>query len=155
MLKVGEKASLFSLANQDDISISIKDFIGKWVILYFYPKDNTSGCTIQAKDFTDMIEEFDKMGCVILGVSPDSPSSHQNFIEKQSLGITLLCDPDKDVLKQYNAWGKKKMYGKEYDGVKRSTIIIDPNGNIAKIYENVKAKNHAETLKNDLEELQK
>lgn len=155
MLKVGEKAFSFSLANQDDISISIKDFTGKWIILYFYPKDNTSGCTIQAKDFTEMIEEFDEMGCVILGVSPDSPSSHQSFIEKQSLGITLLCDPDKEVLKQYNAWGKKKMYGKEYDGVKRSTILIDPDGNIAKIYENVKAKDHASILKADLKELQK
>ena len=155
MLKVGEKASLFSLANQDDIFISIKDFTGKWIILYFYPKDNTSGCTIQACDFTEMIEEFDKMDCVILGVSPDSPASHQSFIEKKSLGITLLCDPNKDVLKKYNAWGKKKMYGKEYDGVKRSTVIIDPSGNIAKIYKNVKAKEHAKTLIADLEELQK
>ena len=155
MLKVGEKASLFSLANQDDISISIKDFSGKWIILYFYPKDNTTGCTIQACDFTEMIEEFDKIDCVILGISPDSTSSHRDFIEKQSLGITLLSDPDKEVLKKYNAWGEKKNYGKTYDGVKRSTIIIDPAGNIAKIYENVRAKNHAETLKNDLEELQK
>lgn len=155
MLKVGEKASLFSLANQDDISISIKDFIGKWIILYFYPKDNTSGCTIQAVDFTTLIETFDKMNCVILGVSPDSTSSHQNFIKKQSLGITLLSDTNKDVLKTYNAWGKKKMYGKEYDGVKRSTVIIDDKGNIAKIYENVRAKEHAQTIIEDLKTLQK
>lgn len=155
MIKENDKAPVFELSNQDDISISIKDFIGKWIILYFYPKDNTSGCTIQAVDFTTLIETFDKMNCVILGVSPDSTSSHQNFIKKQSLGITLLSDTNKDVLKTYNAWGKKKMYGKEYDGVKRSTIIIDDKGNIAKIYENVRAKDHAQTIIEDLKTLQK
>jgi len=154
-LKVGDKAPLFDLLNQDSTKVALDDFVGKWVVLYFYPKDSTSGCTIQACDFTSSIEDFDKLNGVILGVSPDSVESHQKFIVKSELSITLLSDEEKTVLKLYNAWGKKQMYGKEYDGVKRSTFIINPKGDIAKIYQGVKAKGHSEIVLNDLEELKK
>ena len=148
------KAPEFCLPNQDETEICLRDLSGKWVVLYFYPKDNTPGCTTEACDFTNELEEFEDLDAVILGVSPDSPKKHRNFIEKKGLKITLLSDEDKEVLKAYGAWGLKKMYGKEYEGVIRSTFIIDPNGEIVAEWRKVRVKGHVEEVKNKLKELQ-
>ncbi len=153
MLKVGDKAPSFSLPNQDSVEISLRDLEGKWIVLYFYPKDNTSGCTTEACDFTVALPEFEDLNAVVLGVSPDSAKSHQNFISKQKLGITLLSDESKETLEAYGVWQLKKMCGKEYMGVVRSTFLIDPSGKIAKIWSNVKVKEHANEVKKALASL--
>lgn len=142
-LKIGVKAPQFELLNQDGVKIALKDFIGKKVILYFYPKDNTPGCTTQACEFTQNYEKFGDKNAVIIGISPDSAKSHENFIKKFELKHILLSDSEKEVAKAYGAWGLKKNYGKEYEGIIRSTFVIDEEGNIAKIYSNVRAKDHA------------
>ncbi len=154
MLEVGTKAPEFCLPNQDEVEVCLRDFKGKWIVLYFYPKDNTPGCTTEACDFTATKDEFDNMDAVILGVSPDSPKKHRNFIEKKNLGITLLSDENKEVLKAYGVWQLKKMCGKEYMGVVRTTYIIDPDGNIAAGWEKVKVKGHVEAVKEKLASLQ-
>jgi len=151
---LNEKAPEFCLPNQDETEICLRDLSGKWVVLYFYPKDNTPGCTTEACDFTNEFEEFEKLDAVILGVSPDSPKKHRNFIEKKDLKITLLSDEDKTVLKAYNAWGLKKNYGREYEGVIRSTFIINPDAKIVYEWRNVRVKNHVEKVKSKLKELQ-
>ena len=142
-LKIADKAPQFELLNQDGVKISLKDFIGKKVILYFYPKDNTSGCTTQACEFTQNYEKFMDKNAVIIGISPDSIQSHGQFIEKFKLKHILLSDDEKEVAKNYGVWGVKKNYGKEYEGIIRSTFVIDEKGNIAKIYSNVRVKDHA------------
>lgn len=142
-LKIGVKAPQFELLNQDGVKIALKDFIGKKVILYFYPKDNTPGCTTQACEFTQNYEKFGDKNAVIIGISPDSAKSHENFIKKFELKHILLSDSEKEVAKAYGVWGLKKNYGKEYEGIIRSTFVIDEEGNIAKIYSNVRAKDHA------------
>ncbi|TBR81273.1 thioredoxin-dependent thiol peroxidase [Campylobacter novaezeelandiae] len=149
-LKIGDYAPAFELLNQDGIKISLKDFIGKKVILYFYPKDNTPGCTIEACDFSEDYEKFSEKNAVIIGISPDSVKSHTNFIQKYNLKHILLSDSEKEISRIYGAWGIKKNYGKEYEGIIRSTFVIDEKGKIIKIYKNVKAKNHAQKV---LEEL--
>jgi peroxiredoxin Q/BCP len=131
----------------------LKDFVlGKWTVLYFYPKDNTPGCTTEAKEFTELIEEFEKLGVQIIGVSRDSPKSHKRFKEKHGLRVRLLSDPNAELHKALGAWGKKKRYGKEYEGVIRSTFILDPEGKIAWKKINVRAKGHAAKV---LEEVKK
>ncbi len=162
MITTGTKAPDFCLENQDDKEVSLKDNKGKWIVLYFYPKDNTSGCTKEACDFTESLKDYEKLNAVILGVSPDSTGSHRNFIEKQSLDITLLSDPDKDTHRAYGAWGMKKNYGKEYEGVIRSTFIISPEGKIAEAWSKVKVRvkrkdgetRHVDVVKERLKELQ-
>ncbi|PKK82763.1 MAG: thioredoxin-dependent thiol peroxidase [candidate division Zixibacteria bacterium HGW-Zixibacteria-1] len=150
---IGSKAPAFSLPNQDGKIVKLNVFTGKWVALYFYPKDNTPGCTTEACEFTDGLKSFEKLNAVVLGVSPDSPTSHQTFIEKQNLKITLLSDSDRKVMMQYGAFGTKKMYGKEVQGVIRSTYLIDPKGKIAYSWSNVKAAGHADKVKEKLAEL--
>ncbi|NOX16264.1 MAG: thioredoxin-dependent thiol peroxidase [Epsilonproteobacteria bacterium] len=154
MFKVGEKAPEFCLPNQDEIEICLRDLEGKWVILYFYPKDNTSGCTTEACEFTEAMPDFEGLDAVILGVSPDSPQKHRNFIEKKKLQITLLADEEKNVLESYGVWQLKKMCGKEYMGVVRSTFIINPKGNILSFWEKVRVKGHVAAVKEKLKELQ-
>ena len=153
MPKAGDKAPAFTLLNQDEKEVKLADFKGKWVVLYFYPKDNTSGCTIEAIDFTESNPDFEGMDAVVLGVSPDSCKSHRGFIEMQNLGITLLADTEKTVLEAYDAWREKKNYGRTYMGVVRSTYLIDPDGKIAHVWDNVRAKGHAEKVKAKLAEL--
>ncbi len=153
MLKVGDKAPQFCLPNQDEVEVCLRDFQGKWVILYFYPKDNTPGCTTEACDFTASFPEFNALNAVILGVSPDSPKKHRNFIEKKELTITLLADEEKEVANLYNVWQLKKNYGREYMGIVRSTFLISPEGKIAKIWSNVRVKGHVEKVKEELEKL--
>ncbi|MDP8208929.1 MAG: thioredoxin-dependent thiol peroxidase [Candidatus Electryonea clarkiae] len=155
MPNVSDKAPDFRLLNQRDDTVSLKDFKGKWVVLYFYPKDNTSGCTIEAKEFTGCRPDIEGMNAVILGVSPDSIKSHNRFIEKQELGIDLLSDPDHEALEAYGAWGLKKMAGREYMGVFRSTFIIDPDGKIAAQWLKVRVKGHVDAVRAKLSELQR
>ncbi|TLD85970.1 thioredoxin-dependent thiol peroxidase [Helicobacter sp. MIT 05-5294] len=152
-LTLNATAPNFSLPNQDNAEISLHDFIGSWVIVYFYPKDKTPGCTTEACDFRDNLESFSDSNAVVLGISPDSTKTHQSFINKESLNFTLLSDPSKSVLKSYGAWGLKKLYGKEYEGVIRSTFLIDPQGKIAYIWKNVKVKGHIAEVLAKLKEL--
>ncbi|WP_201352439.1 thioredoxin-dependent thiol peroxidase [Hydrogenimonas urashimensis] len=154
MVEVGQKAPEFCLLNQDNVEICLRDLKGKWVVLYFYPKDLTPGCTTEACEFTEAMPDFEALDAVILGVSPDSPEKHQKFIEKKGLKITLLSEESKDVLKAYGAWGLKKLYGKEYEGVIRSTFLIDPEGRIAAVWPKVRVKGHVEAVKAKLEELE-
>ncbi len=146
MPETGEKAPGFSLMNADERSVQLEDFRGKWLILYFYPKDNTSGCTIEALDFTALKDRFEKEGAVIVGVSADSCVKHRNFIEKKGLTIELLSDPEHLALEAYGVWQLKKGYGREYFGLVRSTFLIDPEGKIEKIWPNVRVKGHAEAV---------
>ena len=153
-LKIGNKAPSFSLPDSKGNKVSIKDYSGKWLVLYFYPKDNTSGCTTEAIDFTSSLPEFNKLNCHVAGISPDSCKSHQKFILKHNLMVTLLSDEEKTVLEKYGVWKLKKMYGREYYGVSRTTFLIDTSGKIVHIWENVKVKNHIDEVMNKLKELQ-
>ena len=154
MLKIGDQAPLLTLPNQDNVEISLRDLEGKWVVLYFYPKDSTPGCTTEACDFTAALPAFEDLNAVVLGVSPDSTASHQKFIAKQKLEITLLSDMDTEVAQRYGVWLLKKFCGKEYMGIVRSTFLIDPSGKIAGLWSNVKVKDHANEVKKALEALQ-
>ncbi|NPA73617.1 MAG: thioredoxin-dependent thiol peroxidase [Epsilonproteobacteria bacterium] len=153
MIEVGEKAVDFCLPNQDEVEICLRDLRGKCVVLYFYPKDNTPGCTTEACDFTANLPEFEDMNAVVLGVSPDSPKKHRNFIEKKGLKITLLSDESKEVLEKYGVWQLKKMCGREYMGVVRTTYLIDKNGVVVKRWDKVKVKNHVNEVKQAVSEL--
>jgi peroxiredoxin Q/BCP len=153
-LEVGQKAPEFATPNQRGEISKLADFAGQWLVLYFYPKDNTPGCSTEAIDFTALSPQFQQLNAVIIGVSPDSEKSHCRFIEKHNLTIQLLSDPDHQLAEIYQVWGLKKFMGKEYMGIKRSTFLIDPQGNIAYIWSNVKVKAHAEAVLKKLEELQ-
>lgn len=155
MVTIGKNAPKFTARNQDEVEISLRDLEGKWIVLYFYPKDNTPGCTTEACDFTQALPSFESLGAVVLGVSPDSPQKHRSFIEKQHLEITLLSDETTEVAQAYGVWQMKKNYGKEYMGIVRSTFLIDPDGKIAHIWKNVKVAGHAKAVKEMLESLQK
>jgi peroxiredoxin Q/BCP len=143
VLAAGDMAPEFSLENSDGVSISLRDFRGKNVVLYFYPKDNTPGCTTEACEFSANYDEFIANDTVIVGVSPDSVKSHSGFIIKQNLKHILLSDINKDVAKAYGVWQVRKNYGKEYLGIVRTTFVIDKEGKIAKVYKSVKAAGHA------------
>jgi peroxiredoxin Q/BCP len=142
MLDVGKKAPDFSLLNHEEKKISLKDFIGQKVVLYFYPKDDTSGCTKEACSFSDDLPKFSKIDAVILGVSPDSVKSHKKFSEKYKLKFDLLADDEKKVVEKYGVWKEKSMYGRKYMGVERTTFIIDEKGKIKKIFNKVKVDGH-------------
>jgi peroxiredoxin Q/BCP len=142
MPEVGKKAPDFYLIDQDGKKISLKDFKGKKVVLYFYPKDNTSGCTKEACNFRDDFPKFKKTDAIILGVSPDSVESHKKFASKYNLPFTLLSDEDKKVLKKYDVWKEKSMYGRKYMGVVRTTYVIDENGKIKNVFSKVKVDGH-------------
>ncbi|MCA9757633.1 MAG: thioredoxin-dependent thiol peroxidase [Candidatus Eisenbacteria bacterium] len=143
MIEVGKKAPAFTLQNQDGEKVALTGLAGSWVVLYFYPKDDTPGCTIEACDFTSGLAGFQELDAVVLGCSPDSPESHQKFIEKYDLEITLLSDPKHTVMEKYGAWGEKTLYGKKSLGVLRSTVLIDPSGKVAHHWKSVKAQGHA------------
>jgi peroxiredoxin Q/BCP len=151
MLKIGQKAPEFSLPDQEGNIHSLSDYKGSKVLLYFYPKDDTPGCTTEACNFRDGYDEFKKMGLVILGVSADSVTSHKKFAEKFTLPFPLLSDESKDTINAYEAWGMKKFMGREYEGVFRKSFLINEEGNIEKIYDEVKAKDHAEEVKGDIQ----
>ena len=154
MLEIGDRVPSFCLSNQDEEEICFRDIKGRWAVVYFYPKDNTPGCTTEACDFTEAMPDFSKLEAIILGVSPDSPKKHRNFIEKKALTITLLADEDKSLCKSFGMWQLKKFMGREYMGVVRSTFLIAPNGTLAYKWEKVRVKNHVAEVKEKLIELQ-
>lgn len=141
-IEVGKKAPDFALQNQDGETVRLSDYAGKRVVLYFYPKDMTPGCTNQACDFRDNYEQFKDLNTVILGVSPDPIERHQKFIDKHELPFPLLADTEQDVAKLYDVWKLKKMFGKEFYGIERSTFIIDEEGIVRKIWRKVRVKGH-------------
>jgi thioredoxin-dependent peroxiredoxin len=143
---VNTRAPVFSLKNSEEKTVSPSDFAGEWVILYFYPKDNTSGCTKEAIDFSEKLSRFTDRKAVIVGISPDSPKSHASFISRHALKVELLSDPSHETLEAYGVWRKKKMYGREYFGVVRTTFLIDPKGIIREKWEKVKVSGHADAV---------
>ncbi|MCX6137307.1 MAG: thioredoxin-dependent thiol peroxidase [Ignavibacteriales bacterium] len=145
-LKVGTKAPAFTLPAQDGKTYSLKDFKGKKIVLYFYPKDNTSGCTREACDFRDNLSAFKKKGAVVIGMSSDSASSHKKFSEKHELTFTLLSDEDKAILTAYGVWKEKSMYGRKYMGIERTTVVIDEKGIVTHIYPKVKVTGHIDEI---------
>jgi len=152
-VKTGLKAPDFVAINQDETKVKLSDYKGQWVVLFFYPKDNTSGCTLEAQDFTRQLKAFEKLNAQVMGVSPDSPKSHCKFIESKKLKVTLISDGDHKVLEKYGVWQLKKNYGREYHGVVRTTFLIDPQGKIAHIWEKVKVKGHVDDVMDRLKEL--
>ena len=145
-LKEGQKAPRFKGLNEKGELISLADYKGKKLILFFYPKDNTPTCTVEACNFRDNYKLLEKHGFALLGVSPDSAKKHQNFIAKHEFPFSLLADTAREVIQSYGVWGKKKMYGRTYEGVYRTTFVIDEKGVIEKIFTKVKAKNHTEQI---------
>jgi len=154
MIQIDEKAPAFCLPNQDDVEICSRDLKGKWVILYFYPRDNTPGCTTEACEFTEAAPDFSDLDAIILGVSADTTKKHRSFIEKKELGITLLSDESTEMMQEYGVWQLKKNYGKEYMGIVRTTLIINPEGVVKGLFEKVRVKEHVAKVKVELERLQ-
>ena len=145
-LEVGKKPPVFTLPDTEGRKISLKDLKGKWVVLYFYPKDDTPGCTKEACSFRDLQKEFNKANAVILGVSADTAESHEKFSKKYKLPFQLLVDKDNKVAVKYGVYREKNMYGKKVMGIVRTTLVIDPDGKIAKIYPRVRVDGHADTV---------
>lgn len=143
MITVGQPAPSFTLPDHTGTPVSLGDFAGQWVVLYFYPKDNTPTCTTQACEFRSHWSEVQRSGAVVLGVSPDSPASHQRFRQKYRLPFPLLSDADHAVAERYGAWGPKRLFGLRYDGILRTTFLIDGNGVVRHVVEKVRAKGHA------------
>ena len=154
ILKEKTKAPDFSLVDEKGNTVSLADFKGKPVVLYFYPKDDTPGCTTEACSFRDDYSQYKEAGAVILGVSPDSEKTHAKFASKHQLPFTLLVDEDHKICEAYGVWGRKKFMGREYDGVFRTTFLIDKTGNIAKVFEGVKPAVHSEEVLQALAELE-
>jgi len=149
-LKIGDKDPVFEGVNQNGEKISLNDFSGKKLILYFYPKDNTPGCTAESCNLNDNYDFWINKGFDVVGVSPDSEKSHQKFIEKYGLKFNLIADTEKEILQVYGAWGEKSMYGKKYMGVLRTTFVIDENGIIQDVFAKVKTKDHTNQIAQSL-----
>ena len=151
MLKINSQAPNFKLLSTSKEIYSLKDSLGKYVVIYFYPKDDTPGCTIETNDFNKLLSKFEKLECEIYGISKDNIKSHDKFRDKYKIKFNLLADEEIKILKKYKVWGKKKFMGREFMGINRTTFLIDKKGKIIKIWENVKVKDHAkevlETLK--------
>lgn len=152
MLAVGQKAPDFTLPDQDGKEQSLSGYIGRWVLLYFYPKDMTSGCTKEACMIRDAFPRFEQVHAHVFGISADSVESHKKFRDEYQLPFSLLADPEKKMIAPYGAWGEKKMMGRTYMGIKRMSYLIDPEGIVRKVYENVKPEVHAEEVLADLKE---
>ncbi len=150
MIEAGEMAPEFELESDSGGTVRLRDYRGRRVILYFYPKDDTSGCTKEACGFRDTLPEFESRDAVILGLSPDGVASHRRFRDKYGLNFPLLADTDHAVAERYGAWGRKKMYGREFEGILRSTFVIDPDGRVEIVYAKVKPASHARQLLADL-----
>ena len=152
MLNPGDKAPYFELADQDGKTVKLTDFAGKNLVLYFYPKDDTSGCTKEACSFRDELPSFEGINAAVVGVSPDPVKSHRKFADKYSLNFTLLSDESKSMLEAYGVWKEKSMYGRRYMGVERTTYIIDPSGVVKNVFAKVKVEGHSEEVKKALSE---
>jgi peroxiredoxin Q/BCP len=148
------KAVAFDLKDQDGKQHTLDEYLGKWLLLYFYPKDDTPGCTKEACTFRDSIHEFSKRGVAIVGVSKDSVASHKKFADKYKLPFTLLSDPDHMAIEAYGAWGRKKFMGKEFTGTQRNSFLINPQGDIEKEYKDVNPLSHSGEIITDLDQLQ-
>ena len=153
MIKINSKAPIFKLLSSSNQNFEIGKNLNQYLVIYFYPRDNTPGCTNEAKDFTKLYKEFKKLNCEIVGISKDSIESHKKFINKFKIPFQLLSDEKIIVLKKYGAWGEKNMYGKKFMGIKRTTVLINPKGKIIKIWNNVKVKDHAKEVLNFLKEV--
>lgn len=153
MISEGDKAPSFKLARDGGEIVKLSDFKGKTVVLYFYPKDDTSGCTKEAIAFSELLNEFAELDAEVIGVSPDTVKKHDKFKEKHDLKVILLADDEKELVEKYGVWVEKKMYGKTYMGVERSTFLIDTKGKIAKIWRKVKVPGHAEAVLEAVKEL--
>ena len=140
ILEVGKNAPQFELPNQDEENKTLNDYNGKWLVVYFYPKDDTPGCTVEAQEFTEELSNFTSEDAVVVGISPDTVAKHCKFIDKHSLGMELLADTEKKMLADYGVWQEKSMYGRTYMGVVRTTYLIDPNGMVAEAWTKVKAR---------------
>jgi thioredoxin-dependent peroxiredoxin len=149
-IATGDVAPDFQLPDQDGKELSLHDLRGKNIVLYFYPKDDTSGCTIQAKDFSCMIDDFEKLNTIVIGMSPDGTKSHSKFVTKHDLKLKLVSDEEKSVLNAYGVWVEKSMYGKKYMGVERSTFLIGPDGIIIDAWRKVSAPGHAQMVLDQL-----
>ncbi|MDB2522736.1 thioredoxin-dependent thiol peroxidase [Alphaproteobacteria bacterium] len=145
-LKIGDPAPSFTCPANGGQTVSLSDFAKRKLVIYFYPKDNTPGCTTEAIDFTAAVKDFDKANTSIVGVSADSVKKHENFIEKHNLGVTLLADEGQDMLNAYGVWVQKKMYGREFMGIERATYLIGADGKIEQIWRKVKVKGHVEAV---------
>lgn len=152
-LDIGKKVPAIRLKNQQGKTVSLNDFKGQKIVLYFYPKDNTSGCTKEACNFRDEFPKFEKLDAVILGVSPDSVASHKKFAEKYNLPFDLLSDENKEIVEKYGVWKEKSMYGKKYMGVVRTTFIIDGTGKLRKVFPKVKVDGHNDEVIEALKEI--
>ena len=152
MIKENSKASNFKLPSSNNKNFEINKSFDQYLVIYFYPRDNTPGCTSEAKDFTKLYKEFKKLNCEIFGISKDSVESHKKFISKFKIPFELLSDEKIVALKKYGAWGEKSMYGKKFTGIKRTTVLINPKGKIIKIWNNVKVKDHAKEVLSCLKE---
>ena len=146
MIKENIKAPIFKLPSTSKNIYSLKDSVGKYIVIYFYPKDDTPGCTLETNDFNKLLPNFKKLNCEILGISKDNIKSHDKFREKYKIKFNLLADEDLEVLKKYKVWGKKKFMGREFMGIIRTTFLLDKRGKIIKIWENVKVKDHAKEV---------
>ena len=155
MLKENSKAPNIKLLSTSKETYSLKDSLGKYVVIYFYPKDDTPGCTIETNDFNKLLSKFKKLECEIYGISKDNIKSHDKFRDKYKIKFNLLADEEIKVLKKYKVWGKKKFMGREFMGTNRSTFLIDKKGKIIKIWQNVKVKDHAKEVLNTLKNFQK
>ena len=155
MLKINSKAPNFNLISTNGNSYSLKDSIGRYVVLYFYPKDDTPGCTIETNDFNKLLTKFKKLNCEVYGVSKDNMKSHNKFKEKYKIKFDLLSDDEIKIVKSYKVWANKKFMGREFMGIVRSTFLIDPMGKIVKIWDNVKVKDHAQEVFDTLKNIQK
>ena len=152
MIKENSKAPNFKLASSNNKNFEINKSLDQYLVIYFYPRDNTPGCTNEAKDFSKLYREFKKLNCEIFGISKDSVESHKKFISKFKISFQLLSDERIIALKKYGAWGEKSMYGKKFMGIKRTTVLINPKGKIIKIWNNVKVKDHAKEVLSCLKE---
>lgn len=146
MAEEGKKAPDFTLPNQDGTAVKLSKLKGQAVVLYFYPKDDTSGCTTEAKDFTALLPQFKAAGVAVFGVSPNSAESHQKFRAKHNLGVNLIADEERKAIEAYGTWVEKSMYGKKYMGVERATFLIGADGKIARVWTKVKVKGHADEV---------
>ena len=153
MIKENTKAPIFKLPSTNKKEYSLKDSIGNYVIIYFYPKDDTPGCTIETNDFNKLLPKFKKLNCEILGISKDNLKSHNKFRDKYKIKFDLLADEEKEVLKKYKVWGKKKFMGREFMGIIRTTYLIDKKGKILKVWDNVKVKDHAKEVLKTLQNI--
>lgn len=150
MLKVGNKAPKFELPDQDGKLHKLSDYLGKKVLIYFYPKDDTPGCTTEACNFRDNFADMSKMGLVVLGVSKDGVKSHKKFSEKFNLNFPILSDESTEMINAYGAWRLKKFMGREYMGTERMSVLVDEDGRVAKIYESVKPADHTQEVMGDI-----